>query len=142
LTLAERQEKWLRNGSLVSLWVVCLSIIVTYAWLIAFLKADILIPLKVIIVVGFSYWMFASLVATAYHLYSLHLGSPMTLCIKLASLPASMISAYFLVPSIVTLQTEIEIHSFEPYVIWVYGIGAFAVLGGLVAVTYYSRRND
>lgn len=137
---AERQEKWLRNGSLFALWLVCVSFVATYGWLTALLRVDILIPLKTVVIIGFFYWVFYSLVTLFFHLRSLHLANPVSLCLKLASLPVSTISAWYALPPVVALRSEIEIHPFETYVMFVYAIGAFAVLVGLTTVTYYARR--
>jgi hypothetical protein len=140
MVAAARQEKWLRNGSLVALWLVCVSFVATYAWLTTFLEVDILIPLKTVVIIGFFYWIFYSVVTLFFHLQSLHLTNPVSLCLKLASLPVSAISAWYALPPVVELRSEIEMHPFETYVMFVYAIGAFAVLVGLTTVTYYARR--
>ena len=119
---------------LVAIWIIYVANVITYLCLSIFHKVDILWPFKIFIIVGFAFTILYSLGG----LLSGQEGDGiLPLIVDFMLLITSALGAILAIPSVLAMQTEIQL-SFDISVSIGCIIGIIVGLIGLLLITYHA----
>jgi len=133
----DRLEKALESFAYIVLWDLTLAVLITYVQLMLFKKADMLVPFKTLIVLGFTFWAFYSIFGVYLHIIEKKFQTPISLCVKIMSSFASIATTIYAIPSTFTVEAWLTLNiSYNPSILLVFVVGVFSALIGLFFVTY------
>lgn len=126
------QERILEGMAYLALWNLTLTALVNYGLLITFGEADALIPLKTLMLYGFFYWMTNSIVSVYLHLTETLEWNPISLCLKIISVVASVVTTYFSYKSVFSLEAYVSVQNLDVSTLIASLVGMFAIMIGLI----------
>lgn len=129
----KRQEKALEMLAFLSLFYLALSVLATSFFLIIFRQADLILPFKMLIIMGFAYLLTNSYLSVIFHIKKRKFQNPQLLCLKVVASIASSLAMVYSLPSALALSAVIRLDfSFDASILLAFGVGAFAAVVGMV----------
>jgi len=128
----------IRLSGLIAIWVVYITNALVYAFLSIYHKVDVLFPFKIFIIVGFAFTIVYSLSGLISREQNRHL---IALVLDIILLGASALGSILAIPSILSMQSEIELN-FDVSVSIGCMMGIIIGLIGLSLITYYAIKSE
>lgn len=128
----KKQEKTLEKLAFITLFYLALGVLVTNVQLIVFSQADMMLPFKLLIIMGFCYLLANTFLNIYYHLKERKFENPQILCLKIVAIFPLVASMFYSLPSGLSLTAVFHMDfAFDLSFIIAFAVGIFAALMGL-----------
>jgi heme/copper-type cytochrome/quinol oxidase subunit 4 len=128
----KKQEKVLEKMAFVTLFNLALMVLLTSIQLIISKTTDMMIPFKMLIIMGFCYLLANSTLSVYFHVKQKRFGNPQTLFLKILAAVGLIFSTAYALPSAFMLTATFHLnYSLDFSFIAAFGAGIFATLVGM-----------
>ena len=129
----KKHERLLERMAYATLFNITLAVLLDSILLMLNQEADMLFPFKILIAMGFSYLLANTFSSVYYHYKEKRFRNPQSLCLKIVSGIASVLTMAYALPSALNLRSSLSLnYSFEPSIILAFIVGILAASVGLI----------